>query len=550
MTQQGKPVTFVAFFLIWSKLQGWKVPLLHVRICNWMETCDDPVRVLMVFRGAAKSTLYAVYKAWKLYRNRQDRSLIWAADDKLATKLTRDTLNVLRRHPLCGGMLPNKPGAQSFWVTGSTDARNPSMEAVGVSSNSTGSRADAIDFDDIEVPKNIKTPEARQNLRLKIEESTHIAVPGAQKTYIGTPHTHDSVYTEQIAGGAAVLMIPFFERHVRYDVDKTGTVTRYPVPFTPGADGLYVLTGIGKPARLLAEGKDYRLEFGAVVFSKPPGVLVDIYAGCAWPERFDRGEIEQRRKDTRTINGWDSQYQLAAKPLQDVRLDPSRIVPYDCEPVMAMANREVTMYLGSVKISNASLRWDPASGKLRSDVSAAVLDLQDDVGRHYWHKAVALTGEVAETSADGKTITAGQVLQLCDLIEQYQIPRVTIETNGIGGFAASFMRMAIKQRRLVCAVKEEPSIANKNKGILEALEPLLGSRMLWAHVDVLEGPLWDQMKDWNPQVREQPDDFMDAGSKAVTDQPVRIGKLVRNLDPLRQDHWHPVGGTYEVSLED
>jgi hypothetical protein len=335
---EAKPVGFVAFFLLWAKVQGWKVPLLHVRICHWLETCAEPVRVLMVFRGASKSTIYAVYKAWLLYRNRSRRSLIWAADDKLATKLTRDTLNVLRRHPLCGGMLPRKPGAQSFWVNGSTDARNPSMEAVGVSSNSTGSRADDVDFDDIEVPKNIKTPEARQNLRLKIEESTHIAVPGAQKTYIGTPHTHDSVYTEQIAGGAAVLKIPLFEHHIRYPADKTGKATRYTFPFTPGADGLYVFTGIGKPAQLLKEGKDYRIELGGVVFAKPPGQLLDIYAGCAWADRFNRADIEQKRKDTRTINGWDSQYQLEAKPLSDVRLDPSRIVPYEVEPRIITAN--------------------------------------------------------------------------------------------------------------------------------------------------------------------------------------------------------------------
>ena len=31
------------------------VPLLHVRICQWLDSCDARVRVLMVFRGAAKT---------------------------------------------------------------------------------------------------------------------------------------------------------------------------------------------------------------------------------------------------------------------------------------------------------------------------------------------------------------------------------------------------------------------------------------------------------------------------------------------------------------
>ena len=252
-------VTFTAFFMLWANRQGWKVPALHMRICRWLETCGDRVRVLMVFRGAAKSTIMAVWKAYKLYRNRQNRSLIYSADDKLAGKLTRDTLHVLRRHPLCVGMLPpGRPGALSFWVVGAQDARNPSMEAVGVNSNATGSRADDADFDDIEIPKNIKSTDARQNLRQKIDDCTHILVPGWQKTFVGTPHTHDSVYTEQIAGGAALLKIPLFEQMVRYE--NTDTLTRYRYGLPVGDDGLYVMAGIGKMARMMREGVDYRTD--------------------------------------------------------------------------------------------------------------------------------------------------------------------------------------------------------------------------------------------------------------------------------------------------
>ncbi|AHI80290.1 hypothetical protein BTRA_3087 [Burkholderia thailandensis USAMRU Malaysia  len=185
---ENRKVGFLAFFLIWAKQQGWKVPLLHVRVCHWLETCDDPVRVLQVFRGAAKSTIYAVFKAWCLYCNPNLRSLIWSADGPLSKKLTRDVINVLRRHPLCAGILPTKPGAQMFWVNGANDPRNASMTAVGVDQNVTSARADSIDYDDVEVPKNIRTPEARENLRLKIQEATFILVPGGQETYIGTLH--------------------------------------------------------------------------------------------------------------------------------------------------------------------------------------------------------------------------------------------------------------------------------------------------------------------------------------------------------------------------
>lgn len=547
MSTGKRKVTFITFFMVWAIRQKWDVPPLHAIICRWLDETRDPSRVLLVFRGAAKSTIFAIYKAYELYQNPQLRNLIWAADGKLATKLSRDALHVLRRHPLCAGMLPKKPGQKLFWVNGSNDARNASVEAVGVDSNATGGRADCIDFDDIEVPNNIKTPDARINLRNKVEESTHILVPGGQKTYIGTPHTHDSIYKEQIEGGAAVLKIPLFEHVKRYD--DTGSKTRYTFDFVPGKDGLYVMAGIGKFARMMVEKIDYRIEGKAVVFKEPPGAVIDICAVCAWPERFDRKAIEIKRQNTRTLNGWDSQYLLESKPINETRLDPSKIIPYDAEPTIRHANNAASMYLGSARIVGMAARWDPSGGKINSDASSVALMLQDEYGRRYWHRAIRLSGEIAEFTDDGKTIIGGQVWQLCDLVEKFVVPRVTIETNGIGGFAPAVLKAAIKQRRLHCAVKDEPAIANKNKRILEAFEPLISSAMLWAHTSVLDGPAWDQMKDFNPAVRDQPDDDIDAAAGAIVEQPERIrANVIAKSEPAR-DNWQPMSGVYDVEVE-
>lgn len=548
-----KRISFLAFFLMWAKVQGWKVPDLHVRICDWLENCRDPVRVLQVFRGAAKSTLYAVYKAWQLYCDGTWVSLIWAADGPLAKKLTRDTINVLRRHPLCGGMLPTKPGAQMFWVSGATDARNASMTAVGVNQNVTSARARDIDYDDVEVPKNIRTAEARENLRNKIQESTFILVPGGQETYIGTPHTHDSIYPEMIAAGAASLTIPLFEDAVRFDeeVDKR---TEFRVPFTPGADGLYVLVGIHKAARLLVEGRDYRYEAGLVKFAAPPCAVVDVYARCAWPERFTRQEIELRRQKTRTLNYWDSQYQLQAKPIQESRLDPDRIKVYAVHPTVERANKAVRMMLGRARIVSARAYWDCALGKIRGDVSAFSLMLDDAAGNTYWHVCQALDGEFAVFSDQRNTrIESGQVLQACRLIERFNIPNVYVETNGNGAFVPQLLRQALKQEGLRCGVTDVQVGTNKNERILDGLEGPIKSGVLWAHQDVIEGPMYDQMKDWNPAVKDQPDDYLDSGAGAILQAPVRVGLLVREKDgiPTRNEgeDWRPSGGVHEVTLE-
>jgi hypothetical protein len=504
----SRTVNFLTFFIIWARLQGWTVPLLHVRICTWLETCDAPERVLMVFRGAAKSTIYAVYKAWKLYRNPQRRSLVWSADGPTAEMLTADVINVLRNHPLTAHLLGGrKPGKKRFWVNGTRDARNASMRAVGVDSNATGSRADDVDFDDIEVPGNIETPEARAKLRHRFT-------------------------------------------------------------FTPGADGLYVMLGIHQGARMLVEGRDFRIERDEVVFDRPPGAVLDIAAGCAWPERFDRKEIELRRRKTRTLNAWDSQYGLEAKPLTEVRLDPARIVPYAVEPVMRYANGSSSLWLGSQQIVGAACRWDPSSGKLKSDASALAVVFQDENGRRYLHRVTTLfrslhrvtsaRGEIAEFSEDGKTITGGQVMAVCDLVEALNLPRVSVETNGIGGFAPAVLRAALKQRRLLpCGVVEIDSTTNKNKRILETFEPLLLSRgMLWAHVSVLQDPVtkkhstfWTEMRDWNPGIASQPDDHLDASSGAIAEQPERIKAKGGIPSTGQRNDWRPTGGSFEVEFE-
>lgn len=537
---------FLIFFMVWARLQGWAVPVLHVRICLWLESCTDPQRVLMVFRGAAKSTIYAVYKAWRLYRNRHHRSLVWSADGPTAGMLTADVINVLRNHPLCGGMIGPRPGSRRFWVTGAKDARNASMRAVGVKTNATGARAEDVDFDDIEVPGNIEKPEARLKLRQRISESVHIAVPGAQKTYIGTPHTSDSIYPELIAGGAAVLKITLFEHTQRYT--ETKDRTRYPCP-PIGSDGLYVMAGIHKHAKMLRDGFDYRIDGGEVVFARPPAVTIDIASMCAWPERFNRAEIAQRRKETRTFNAWDSQYQLEAKPLHEIRLEREKMIPYADELELIKRNRIPVLMLGQTQIVGMAARWDPAGGKVRSDVSAFAIVLQDAVGRRYVHRVTSLEGEVATFDARGERVTGGQVHQLCDLIQACHVPKVKVETNGIGGFAPVSLRAALKQRRLVCAVVEEQSVENKNKRILEAWEAPLSSGMIYVHASVEDGPLWTQMPDWNPAVTNQPDDYLDATGGAIADTPERIGRNVRNLEGIPADSWLPDAGVYEVELE-
>ncbi|MBN3975893.1 phage terminase large subunit [Serratia marcescens] len=534
-------ISFVAFFIMWAERMGWDVPDCHYRACHWLEHRGD-LAVLRCFRGFGKSTILAVYNAWRYYQNRQYRILHQSEADGTAYKTSRDTQNVLRNHPLTRGMLPDGQGTvEQWWVNGSLDMRNGSMYAKGILSNVTSARADECQNDDVEVPRNIQTPEAREKLRYRLGEQTHILVPGGRKLFIGTPHTHDSLYDEVEAMGADCLTIKLFEKEHRID-EKQATTRSYALPFRPE----YVFVGIHIGARLLAEGVDYQLTATGITFAEPPGTTVDCYAECAWPERFTPAEMEKRRQETRTVNEWDSQYQLHSKPIGESRLDPERIREYNVQPEIRYANRTASMWLGSQQIVGAVAWWDVATGKAKADASAFSLVLTDARGHLYWHVCRELIGDLAEFDERDK-ITGGQVVQIRELVIRYQIPQVVVEVNGPGSFAGKLLRQALKGTG--CGVREEFTITNKQKRILDAFEAPLSSRFLWAHSDVLDGPAYDQMRDFNPAVTNQPDDFIDSGAGAISETPVRIGKLVGKPTAQGREDWQPTDGDHEVAVD-
>lgn len=532
----------VAFFLCWAERQRWTVPAVHIKVLLWLEQTNEPERLLMAFRGFSKSTIYGVYKAWRLYRDPTGVHQVWAADGKLAGKMSRYTRYVLYAHPWCVGMMT--PGAPSseFFVIGAEDLRNPSMQANSILGNATGSRATDIDFDDIEVPKNIRTVDLRERLRERMDEAVHILVPGGMTTYIGTPHTHDTLYAEVEASGAAVLKIPLFAHVTRYE--KTETKSRYRIGFPPAADGYTVLSGIGKGARAMVDGRDFVIEGDEIVFTKPPNKVIDICTGNAWPERFDRKDIAVRRRKTRTLNSWDSQYQLHAKPVTETRLDPDRMHMYDVEPRFEHANGTIRVTLGKVRLEGFSGRWDVSLGKLKSDASALCFVLTDLSGNLYWHRAIALTGDLEELDTFGKLI-GGQVKQMIDACLEVGIHHVVIETNGPGGFVPAIARKHCDPYGIT--IEEEFSIVKKNERILDAFEPPLSSGFLYAHRQVFESGATDQMRQWNPGVKDQPDDFLDSGAGAIARTPVRVVRIVGGHVDVQ--HWKKGTEMYEITVD-
>lgn len=532
------------------EMRGWQMPDLHVRAYHFLDSTEgDRSRVMQIFRGSGKSTLLGIYLAWKLYRDPLRQLLVLGADDALAGDMSRDVLALAENHPLLAGSVRQVPAVHSWWLEEAFahSPRVPSVKAKGIMSRLTGSRADLAVLDDVEVPRNTETDEARRKLRKRISELTHVLKPGSSRIWIGTPHTHASLYPEQIAAGAASLTVKLFSHARRFEDARQ---TRYLHGVPEGDDDLHVFVGVGAHSKLLAEGTDYTIDGEYLVLREPPGAVLDLYAGCAWPERFDRRELEKRRRECRTLHEFDSQYQLHAMPLDGVRLSPDLMRVYDCEPEIRRANDSVAMFMNGTQVVSATCRIDPASNKPKSDTSAACLVFADGQGRYYWHRAVPLVGQIID-SVDAKGMIAGGMAeQVADLVEQFELGAVEVETNGIGGTWPALLRGILRKRGLQCGVREKVSSTSKVRRILGTVEPALRSGILHCHASVMR-QVEAEMRDWSPVVDGR-DDYLDALAGALATEPVRVGKSIAAPKDSREKFglWQPGTQVYTAEFED
>ncbi len=195
-----RKLNFEKFLCEWNKEQGMKTPVHHIKIAKWLYEVyrsDNRRGLLMAFRSSGKSTIVGVFCAWLLYQNPNLRILVVAADTVLARKMVRNVKKIIEVYSRLSFLLPSKKSewaSGSFTVSREIELRDPSMMAVGLLSNATGSRADVIICDDVEVPKNSDTYQKRQDLREKLLEYNFILVPDGMQIFIGTPHALDTIY--------------------------------------------------------------------------------------------------------------------------------------------------------------------------------------------------------------------------------------------------------------------------------------------------------------------------------------------------------------------
>lgn len=158
-------------------------------------------------RYHGKTTLLAVgYTVWRLGRNPNLKIKIIAQNDDKAGDILRAIIDLIDHEPRLRKVFPNlKPTERGIWTAhkilvkrSKVGQRDVSIEALGVTSSGTGSRADLLVFDDpCDYRNSIQYPRLRRRL-IELFDSVwmNLLSKEGEIVYIGTVwHSEDLTYT-------------------------------------------------------------------------------------------------------------------------------------------------------------------------------------------------------------------------------------------------------------------------------------------------------------------------------------------------------------------
>ena len=155
--------------------------------------------IIQAFRGVGKSHLTAGYVVWRLLKDPETKILVVSASKERADAFSTFCQRLIWELEGLEYLKPRSEQRQSkisFDVGPATASQSPSVKSVGITSQITGSRADLIVADDIEVLNNSGTQQMRDKLAETIKEFDAVLkpLPTSRVVFLGTPQTEERLY--------------------------------------------------------------------------------------------------------------------------------------------------------------------------------------------------------------------------------------------------------------------------------------------------------------------------------------------------------------------
>jgi hypothetical protein len=448
---------------LWTQLDLPNPTRAQYAIADYLQ--HGPKRLqIQAFRGVGKSWITGAFVLWTLFNNSEKKIMIISASKERADNMSIFLQKLIIETPWLSHLRPRSDDAR--WSRISFDVmcsphQAPSVKSVGITGQLTGSRADLMILDDIEVPGNSMTELMREKLLQLCTEAESILTPkdDSRIMYLGTPQTTFTVYKRLAERSYKPFVWP----------------ARYPRKTT-------IYEG------LLA-----------------PQLVEDIDNGAKkWDvtdDRFDNEDLIEREASMGRSNFMlqfmlDTSLSDADKfPLKCSDLVVTSVNPKSApesviwcsDPQNVIKDLPIVGLPGDYFYSPMQLQgqWDSyteticsidPSGRGSDETTAAYLSQRN--GILYLHEMRAYRDGYSDN-------TLLDILKGC---KKYEVSKLVIETNFGDGIVSELFRKHLQQTNQRIDVEEVRANVRKEDRIIDALEPVLNQHRLVVDRSVIE---WD-----------------------------------------------------------
>ena len=215
-------------FLVWEHLTLPEPTPVQYDIADYLQNAPKRA-VIEAFRGVGKSYITSAFVCWKLLLDSETKVLVVSASKVRSDDFSTFTQRLINELPILHHLKSREGQRQSkvaFDVGPCQASHSPSVKSVGITGQLSGSRADIIVADDVEVPNNSMTQTMRDKLSEAVKEFDAVLKPDGSIVYLGTPQTEMSLYETLPERGYEVRIWPS-----RYPDEKQ--VLRYSNKLSP-----------------------------------------------------------------------------------------------------------------------------------------------------------------------------------------------------------------------------------------------------------------------------------------------------------------------------
>ena len=461
---------------LWDQLDLPQPTRAQYAIADYLQSGPKRLQI-QAFRGVGKSWITGAFVLWTLFKNPEKKIMIISASKERADNMSIFLQKLIIETPWLKHLQPKSD--DSRWSRISFDVncsphQAPSVKSVGITGQLTGSRADLMILDDIEVPGNSMTELMREKLLQLCTEAESILTPkdDSRIMYLGTPQTTFTVYRKLAERSYRPFVWP----------------ARYPKSLS-NYEGLL--------APQLQEDIDMGVDVG----------------DCTDPDRFDNEDLIDRESSMGRSNFMlqfmlDTSMSDAEKfPLKMADLIVTSVNPKEAPDAIVWCSDPVNVIkeLPTVglpgdyfyKPMQMQGEWGPyteticavdPSGRGSDETAACYLSQRN--GFLYLHEMRAYRDGYSDR-------TLLDILRGC---KKYDVSTLVIETNFGDGIVSELFKKHLQQTKQNIFVDEVRANVRKEDRIIDSLEPVLNQHRLIVNRSVID---WDYTsnKDSAPESR-------------------------------------------------